>query len=148
MTIECGHCGTEFEAKTKRARYCSTTCRSRAARDRKAKAAEVEAEKDAGSEKEHSLVKAVRRDLARAEAVDTVAGQLALQVARRIANPEESSISALSKELRSLLAEAKSATPAAQPEAAAGPVEEDDVTRARRRREEIAAQAAAAEAQA
>lgn len=89
---------------------------------------------------EHGLVRAVRKELEEASADDTVAGQLALQLARRIANPEETGITAMSKELRSLLAEAKGAavpTDSAEPE----PEVDDEVTRVRKAREAKAAAA-------
>lgn len=131
-------CEVEFEPKRSTARFHSPTCRQRAGRARKAAEAEAAAEKDAGGDAEHGLVKAVRKELVEAEALDTVAGQLALQVARRIADPECSGVSGLSKELRALLAEAKGATPPdPAPEGGAEPVEEEDeVTKARRQREE------------
>jgi hypothetical protein len=139
-------CDVDFDAKTIRARFHSSTCRTRAARARRA--AEVAAETvlepetepsdpDTGSA-EHGLVKAVRKELTDAEALDTVAGQLALQVARRIAAPDGSGISALSKELRSLVAEAKGggAQPGPEPEPTPAEPDEDEVAKARRLRAE------------
>lgn len=136
MDRECASCGREFVAKRSTAQYCSVTCRSRAARARKAAGASVEADAEAGKP-EHSLVRAVRKELDEAEALDTVAGQLALQLARRIADPECAGVSTLSKELRALLAEARGAAPDPEPGPEPAPVEEEDeVTRARRQREE------------
>jgi hypothetical protein len=67
----------------------------------------------------------------------TVAGQLALQVARRIADPDASGVSTLSKELRALLSEATAKQPAAGEAPTAPAAEaEDEVTRARRQRDE------------
>jgi hypothetical protein len=73
--------------------------------------------------------------------LDTFSGQLALQLAERIADRSESGISALSKELRTVMTEAlDGVTPeqggdeAAEPE----PDVEDEVERARRRRDEKA----------
>lgn len=148
MQRECESCGNTFEARRSTARFCTATCRSRAARAARAAAsvAELEAaaaaaqadQPAAGSPAEHDLVKAVRDELAAANALGTVAGQLALQVARRIAEPDGSGISALSKELRSLLVEAKGAAPKPAP-AVDGPAqaepEDDEVTAARRARE-------------
>lgn len=136
-------CTVEFTPKRSTAKYHSATCRQRASRSKKAAEAEqvVTVDPDTG-DAEHGLVRAVRRELEGANAFDTVAGQLALQLARRIANPEEAGLSALSKELRSLLAEAKGAAvvptdPAAEPE----PEVDDEVTRVRKAREAKAAAA-------
>lgn len=145
VTCQGPDCDVEFEPVRSTAKYHAATCRQRAARARKAAAAEhdVPADPETG-DAEHGLVRAVRKELELAEAIDTVAGQLALQLARRIANPEEPGLSTLSKELRSLLAEAKGTV--AGPPAPADPAEpeDDEVTKARRRREEIEAAAAAA----
>lgn len=142
-------CVVEFEARTVRAKYCSATCRSRAARERNAAAESSEADAKAGRA-EHALVRAVRKELEAAGAFETVDGQLALQVARRIVDPDGSGVSALSKELRSLVAAAKAAgSPASEPvDETADQAVDDEVERARRRREEIAQAAAAAEAEA
>lgn len=124
VTCAAPDCSVEFTPKRSTAKYHSTTCRQRASRGRKAAAAEkvVAVDPDTGSA-EHGLVRAVRRELEAAGADETVAGQLALQLARRIANPEEAGLSALSKELRSLLAEALAAgSPVGKPDA----VDEDD----------------------
>lgn len=143
-------CATKFEGRAG-TKFCSATCRSRARRAREAAAANAEDESKSGSPAEHGLVKAVRLELEKAKAIDTVPGQLALQFARRMANPEESGLSAMSKELRLLLAEAKAETAAgagADDGSGAPPEpepEDDEVKKARRKREEIAAAAAAAE---
>lgn len=145
---EAPDCRVRFTPERSTAKYCSATCRQRAARARKAVAAEAEvpADPDAGAGKsEHGLVRAVRKELLQAKALETVAGQLALQIARRIANPDEGGLSTLSKELRSLLAEAKGATAATPGPGVEEPAEPDDeVTLARKAREAKEAQAAAA----
>lgn len=137
-------CQVDFEPKRSTARFCSTTCRSRAARAKKAASESVEADAEAGKA-EHALVRAVRKELDEADALMTVAGQLALQVARRIADPEASGVSTLSKELRALLAEATAKQPAPS-EPTPDPVDEEDdeVTRARKAREAKLARAAQA----
>jgi hypothetical protein len=137
-------CETDFTPKRSTARFCSTTCRSRAARAKKAAAESVEADAESGKA-EHALVRAVRKELATAKATDTVDGQLALQVARRISHPDTAGISTLSKELRALIAAAKAEAPAGPAPAEPEPVEEDDeVTRARKAREAKLARAAEA----
>ena len=144
VTCAAPDCSVEFTPKRSTAKYHSATCRQRASRDRKAAKAEQVVPVDPDTvDAEHGLVRAVRMELEAAAALDTVAGQLALQLARRIANPEEGGLSALSKELRSLLAEAKGA--AALPAGAAveaEPEEDDEVTRVRKAREAKAAAAA------
>lgn len=144
VTCAAPDCSNEFAPQRSTARYCSATCRQRAGRARKAAASEkvTTTDPDTG-EAEHGLVRAVRQELERAKSLDTVAGQLALQLARRIAMPEEAGLSALSKELRSLLEEAKAgqqpnpADPAPTPEP-----ENDEVAKARKAKEAKAAAAA------
>ena len=146
VTCAAPDCSETFVPKRSTAKYHSDTCRQRASRARKAAKDEqvVPVDPDTG-DAEHGLVRAVRLELQRASALDTVAGQLALQLARRIANPEEAGLSALSKELRSLLAEAKGAAAVPADAAAdAEPEDDDDVTRARKAREAKAAAAAEA----
>lgn len=131
-------CGVEFEPKRSTARFCSATCRQRAGRARKA--AEVAAqpappEPQSGAA-EHTLVSTVRKELEDADALATVPGQLALQIARRIAAPDCAGVSTLSKELRALLAEAKGDQPAGPDEPAEPVVEEDELDKARRQRAE------------
>jgi hypothetical protein len=99
-------CEVDFEPVRSTARFHSATCRQRAARDRKAAGQSVEVDAAAGKA-EHSLIRAVRKELVDAGALDTVDGQLALQIARRIVDPDGTGVSTLSKELRSLLAAAK-----------------------------------------
>ncbi|GAA5154747.1 hypothetical protein GCM10023340_38800 [Nocardioides marinquilinus] len=134
----CEDCGRAFEAKRSTARFCSTTCRSRAARARKAAAESTDADQAAGKV-EHELVKAVRAELVKAGADQSFSGQLALQLARKIANPDETGVTALSKELRTVMAAALAhvAPPAPGPDGGAGGdgAEDDEVTSARRARE-------------
>lgn len=140
-------CENEFEPKRSTARFCSSTCRTRARRAAKAATESVDADTAAGKA-EHTLVTSVRKRLGKLKAADTVEGQLALQLARRIADPDTSGVSALSKELLALIKAAKEEAEAEQAEAAPPtPAPEpppDDLDVARRRREEKAAAAAAA----
>lgn len=145
VTCAAPDCSVEFTPKRSTAKYHSATCRQRASRASKAAAAEQVATVDPDTgDAEHGLVRAVRKELEEANAFDTVAGQLALQLARRIANPEETGITAMSKELRSLLAEAKGAAAVPTDPEEPEPEEDDDVTRARKAREAKAAAAAEA----
>lgn len=151
-TITCGYvdCGVEFTPQRSTAKYHSSTCRQRARRQRTAAAESAAAPADAeGGHAEHSLVRAVRLELERSDAVDTVDGQIALELARRLANPDESSPSPLAREMRVVLAKVADSKPAASGEAAADAqsAREDEVDRARRRREEKEAALAAAAAE-
>jgi hypothetical protein len=136
-------CQVDFEPKRSTAKFCSTTCRSRAARAKKAAAESVEADAEAGKA-EHALVRAVRTELTEADALNTVDGQLALQVARRISHPDTSGISTLSKELRALLAAVSAEKPGAAGSTESVEGEDDEVTRARKAREAKLARAAEA----
>lgn len=141
VEVTCAGCGTSFEAKSARAKWCGSTCRQRDARSRKAAAANVKDEAKTDTPAEHGLVKAVRKELEIAKKVETFAGQLALQLARRLANPEEPALMALSKELRAVMAEALGKAPVksdggADADGDSTAEEDDEVTRARRQRED------------
>jgi hypothetical protein len=142
VTATCAGCERTFVARSKRAKWCSSTCRQRAARDGKASVANTEAEAGTGLA-EHGLVKAVRAELEQAQKVDTFNGQLALQLATRLAAPNESESVALSKELRAVM-DVALGKPAAAPESEPAPpvAVDDEVTKARRAREQKARQAA------
>lgn len=140
---EAPDCEVDFVPQRSTARYHSTTCRSRAARSRKAAEDNAAEEAKTDTPAEHELVRTVRLELEKADGTMTIAGQLALQVARRIANPDTTGISTLSKELRALVAEACGPTePSDPPPGPAVKAEPDEVEKARRRREEKAAKAA------
>lgn len=139
-------CAVMFVPKRSTARYHSATCRQRAGRARKAAAAakapdETPGEKaDRDRADEHPLVKAVLDELTKADKHQSFNGQLALQLARKLVSPEESGATALSKELRTVMATAlatqtDAVAPAPEPEA-------DEVERARVRRVEKARKAA------
>lgn len=151
VEVTCTGCGSAFEAKSARAKWCTTTCRQRAARARKAveRSTEVEAvgaaeAADRAGKAEHELVAAVRRELTVAAAITTVAGQQALQLARRMCDPDESSIVALSKELDRMIAKALAGAMPPVPVGgqSAGPTD-DELTHARETRERKAREAAA-----
>lgn len=100
MDVTCAICEQTFEAKNSRARYCSSTCRSRGNR---AGIAQSDAPR-AGS----GLVEATRRELEDAGRLDTVLGQQALELAARIVSPTSTgaAVGSLSKELRAVMSEA------------------------------------------
>ena len=142
VTCEAPDCDNEFVPQRSTARYCSATCRQRAGRARKAAASEkvVLADPDTG-DAEHGLVRAVRTELEAADALSTVDGQIALQLARKLADPDHVS-SGLAKELRATIAAAKGATGPDEPTPPASVETEDEVTKARKAREAKAAAAA------
>lgn len=100
MDVTCAICNQLFEAKNSRARYCSSTCRSRGNR------AGVAAHD--GSAPSSGLVEATRRELDGAGRLDTVLGQQALELAGRIVSPVSTgaAVGSLSKELRAVMSEA------------------------------------------
>lgn len=119
----CKGCGNAFEAKSKAALSCSSTCRSRKARGSTA-AAQPEIS-------ENSLVTATKRELEAAGKFDTMLGQQAIALAARMSGTETvAGIASLSRELRTVMAAAIGAAPAAPP--AAGQGDEVDELRARR----------------
>jgi hypothetical protein len=79
----------------------------------------------------HGLVVAVRAELTDAAAVDTWHGQLALNLARRLAQPDVPSPATLARELERVLAAAVRSQPT--PPARSEP--DDEVARARRKRD-------------
>lgn len=79
------------------------------------------------------LAAAVRQELLEANRLNTFYGRLAVELARRLAKPDETGASSLSKELRTVMEAAL--TGVKPPE----PVDEpDEVEQARRRRQEMA----------
>lgn len=100
MDVTCAICRCSFEAKNSRARYCSSTCRSRGNRAGVKSSDAVKAES--------GLVEATRRELESVGRLDTVLGQQALELAARIVSPLSTgaAVGTLSKELRAVMSEA------------------------------------------
>jgi hypothetical protein len=115
MTTHCELCGNEFKARRATARFCSSSCRSKARRRTE----------PAGPDPDSALVDAVRRELDEAGCLDTVDGQIALQLARKMSTQTGKDLVGLVAELRNVLVRARSS--------AGGP---DEVQRARHLREE------------
>ena len=135
VTATCAGCGECFEARHRNAKWCSDRCRKAASR-RQETGKTVEIEPDVPSNS--GLVASVREELDEAEVTDSFAGQLALELAKRLSHPDETGISSLSKELRTVMAAALAGvTPPAPSED-----EKDEVTKAREARERKARQAA------
>lgn len=139
---EAPDCVVEFEPARSTAKYCSATCRQRANRARKAADESVEADAEKGKA-EHALVRAVRLELEQAGKDQTFNGQLALQLARRLTDVGEKGPTALSKELREVMAVALAGQAPEPEESLPDPEPEDEVTRAREARERKAREAAA-----
>lgn len=134
MSIQatCEGCGEPFKAVRTSAKWCSDRCRKAKART----AVEEHEDVDEPDLTPSGLVDSVFRDLESAGRLETFSGQLALQLAKRLSSPDESGISSLSKELRTVMAAAmEGVAPPAGDDESDGEVE-DEVTRARRQREE------------
>jgi hypothetical protein len=149
-------CRKRFEPQRSTARYCSTTCSQRARRGSKGKApakkagakttqsaaAKTEAPKRTQSKQtgtsavdNHKLVVALRQELETAGVDDTFEGQLAIELARRLVNPD-SSASSLADKVRAARAAALASKPAPTDDGPPDEPEDDEVTRARTRRKE------------
>jgi hypothetical protein len=100
----CDVCGRDFEAKRKDAKTCSATCRSNKRN--------MSAPTDAGDGEANSLVKATKAELEAAGKLDTMLGQQALALAKRMSG-EVTGIAALSKELSRVMSAAVANTPGA-----------------------------------
>ncbi len=138
MKVACAACGGEFEAQRKTAKWCSDRCRKASKRSGRVADA-AESTPDTPPELSYAgLVASTRRKLEDAGRLDSFHGQLAIQLAARVADADQSGIAGLSRELRAVMAEALAdLEPDDDPEGQQKPtVEEDDeVNRARRRRE-------------
>lgn len=125
--VTCAVCSVEFEAKRSTAKYCGPTCRQRARRAPESSSGDVE------MQIRSDLVAVTERELTSVNKLDTVAGQQAMALARRLAFPigeTGSAVAALSRELSRLLASLQT-----------GKAELDEVEEARRKRDEKRARA-------
>ena len=135
MERSCDLCGTAYTPQRATSKYCGTTCRTRATRARQSgrpiltKFPSPAAPRSLPDPDEDGLVASTRRQLEQAGRLDTIAGQTALLLAQRLAEARSmdtgSSLAAVSKELRSVVAEALAGVA----------VEDDPVDELRRRRE-------------
>lgn len=123
--LNCLICGKRFVAKHPAAKYCSDKCRQRRRRS-EVRAAGGDVSPRSG------LVAAVISELERADALATYPGQLALELARKVAGTDSSGMASMSKELRTVMDAALSG---GLPGAAA---EDDLVTRLQKQREDAA----------
>lgn len=113
MDRTCPVCGTEFVAKRAASVYCKPACKKRAFDQRAAQRAEQAKPQVSTSpkrpERSTDLTDRITAELEGAGRLDSVAGQQALLLARRLEDPDTSFGSAaasLSKELREVMAEA------------------------------------------
>ena len=104
MQRTCATCGRSYQATRPNSKFCGDTCGKRARRSpgRAVKSDEPTASVLVG------LEAAATRELEAADRLDTVFGQAALVLARRIASPMEtgSSIASMTKQLRETMADA------------------------------------------
>lgn len=139
-TVTCP-CGTQFEASSPRATYCSPTCRKRGSRagvvatQRPAKLRPTPVQTPAPTEdpvvEVPTVTGAVIADLAESNALQSPAGLAAVRLAQLIDSATlmaGSSAAAWVREMRAALAEAKSAAPSE----GADPLDELEKRRARR----------------
>lgn len=102
MQRRCARCGVGFEARRSDAKFCSDKCRKQVAR------AEEE-----GGEKPSDLEVQVRARLTEAGMTDSILGQQAIELARRMCSPVEtaSAAAAVSRELREVMVAVEQARP-------------------------------------
>lgn len=101
-----GTCGKPYIAERARSKYCSVKCRTAATRARQR--GEVESAPDAPATSNAGLVSVVERVLVEADRLDTVAGQMAVQLAKSASTPgaTPSAVAAATRELRAVMDEA------------------------------------------
>lgn len=121
----CDYCAEPIESKSRNARFCSPECRARNKdTPRPPTAVPLQAVPDPAT----GLVDALTKELADAKRLDTVLGQQALALAVKMSGFESgSSLAALSKELRTVMAEATRGA-----EVAADPLDELKLRRDRK----------------
>ena len=112
-TCQAPDCGKSFETTSARAKFCSSTCRSRVHRNGPG-VLELPAPSDAPADG-RPLLDATRRELEEAGVADTALGQQALELARRMSDPRAMglSVAPISKELRQVMIDAKREAPRA-----------------------------------
>lgn len=140
-TMQCAACGKAFEGRNSRARYCKAACQKRGQRNAtiaaraaapKKGAQDLEQEKSAAPTVVNLFERATEAELTRLKKQDTMLGQQALVIARRMGMADETgaAIATLSREHSRLMAAA-----------AAGARTADPVDKARESREQKQAQA-------
>ena len=104
MIRPCDSCRVKYDARRPNSRFCSSRCRMRASRSptKAPTTAPRPSVVPAGDTASAGLLIATARELEAAHVLDTVLGQLAVEVAGRIVNPGETgaSVATLAKQLR------------------------------------------------
>lgn len=143
--LECQGCGATFSARSPRAKWHSPGCKKAA--QRKAAGSVVDAAGDGAEQKPSAesvygrdVLDAVRRDLIKADRLETVDGRVALYLARKSIDPDAKNPAALFTQMRQALATALAGTESAKP-AAPSAEPENEVEKARHKRERKARQA-------
>jgi hypothetical protein len=115
MFVTCQVCDNEFETKSPRAKFCSSTCRSRSHRNGGTPDQVVPLAPPIDEDAEPALLVATRRELEEAGVAETALGQQAIELARRMSHPKAMglSVAPISKELRSVMVEAMKVAPVA-----------------------------------
>lgn len=134
----CEQCERRFTPSRRQQRFCTGSCRAKAAKARRRGQARPPAEQP--------LVVAVRTELEAAGAAESFLGQLALVLAGRLAT--ESGLLSVSRELRGVMAEAldRTATPPEPEQVPEESEEPDELASLREERDRIARHAAAGRA--
>src|SRR5256885_1821192 len=116
MLVTCQVCSKDFETKSTRAKFCGSTCRSRGHRNGTSSSpvATLSAA-PVGPDAVAPLLAATKRELEKAGVADTALGQQAIELARRMSDPRAMglSVAPISKELRSVMADAMKDAPVA-----------------------------------
>ena len=131
MQRECGSCGRPYEAKRASSRFCGPSCRQRASR---ASAAGLPARVSTLNDESappSALEVVTARELEAVGRLESVAGQLAMELARRVASPHETgaAVAALARQLGATM----TAALAGVAPAAADPLDEIRARRDRKR---------------
>jgi len=110
--VACVVCGTTFKASSTRAKYCGPTCRKRGSRAGMSDVTPV-AVIPPSAPPTAALLEATKRELEAAGVAETALGQQAIELARRMSDPRAMglSVAPISKELRSVMAEAMRVAP-------------------------------------
>lgn len=127
----CDACGAPYEAIRANARFCSDRCRKRTARQPRPLTEMPSIPTDAAPVAASHLSKIVAEELTAGGVLDTSPGQAAILLAQRMelgTTDTGSAVAAMSRELRSLMAEALGKT-----EVAADPMDELKARRESRR---------------
>lgn len=110
ITTSCAGCGDSFEAKRSTARWCSDRCRKRQRRKTSGEESGTPRRPSPDEPADSGLVDSVLRELEEADVAGSFAGQLALQLARKMTAVDATGVAGLSKELRQVMADALGTT--------------------------------------